>query len=173
MKQCIDISRSDRSYSDDGSMTLALAQSFIDAGGRYDHAKSIQYFVEWLTEGRFSSTGEYAWDEGVSTQLALSIWHAEGTAGATTRADLQTIQQAVDRELDIESCSGNGSLMRICPIGVVMHDDVEEAKRCAREQSRITHPYVACQEACELFTELLCHVMKGMDDMSLMRSLVI
>lgn len=144
-----------RSYSDDGSMTLALAQSFIDAGGEYDHAASIQLFVEWLTTGRFS-TADYAWDVGISTQAALSIWRDKGVG------DLRDTQRIVDERLKVESCSGNGSLMRISPIGLLMYGDIEKAKECAREQSQITHPAVACYEACELYTELLCHIMRGM-----------
>lgn len=136
-------------------MTLALAQSFIDTGGHYDHALSIKLFVEWLTTGRFSTT-DHAWDVGISTDAALSIWQEKGTD------HLRRTQRIVDEQLKVESCSGNGSLMRISPIGLVIYEDVEEAKRCARQQSQITHPAVACLEACELYIELLCQTMKGM-----------
>lgn len=135
-------------------MTLALTQSFIDAGGKYNHTGSIKYFVEWLDTGRFSGTNA-AWDVGISTRISLEIWSKHGTR------DIQQTQELVDQKLDLERCSGNGSLMRISPIGLVMSRDVEGARRCAREQSRITHPALACLEACELYTELMCRVMRG------------
>ncbi|KAJ5640196.1 uncharacterized protein N7484_008058 [Penicillium longicatenatum] len=60
------------SYSDDGAMTLALAQQFIDTTPRlYDHAIAIQYFLEWWKYGRFSTTDE-AWD-GVKAQLCQKL----------------------------------------------------------------------------------------------------
>ncbi|GMF73618.1 unnamed protein product [Aspergillus oryzae] len=130
------------SYSDDGSMTLALAQSIIDSHGQYNHALSIQYFVDWFTTGRFS-TIDRAWDVGASTRSALQSWRKRGTS------DLQRVQDVINQKLDVEQSSGNGSLMRIAPIGLALWRDPGEARRVAREQSRVTHPVLGCLEACE------------------------
>ncbi|PGH27714.1 hypothetical protein AJ80_00501 [Polytolypa hystricis UAMH7299] len=158
------------SYSDDGAMTLALAQSFIDAKGSYNHITSIRYFLDWLFDGRFS-TSNYAWDVGTSTRHALSIWKDNMWKDAEWRGDEECIrdvpatQVKVDNVLMVEECSGNGSLMRISPVGVVMWREEEEdlgaAVRAAREQSAITHPATACVEACALYTDLMGRVMKG------------
>ncbi|KNG83277.1 ADP-ribosylglycohydrolase [Aspergillus nomiae NRRL 13137] len=142
------------SYSDDGSMTLALAQSIIDSQGKYNHALSIQYFVDWFSAGRFS-TINHAWDVGRSTRSALQSWRKRGTE------DLQRTQDVVNRKLDVEQSSGNGSLMRIAPIGLALWRDQGEATRVAREQSRVTHPALACLEACEVQTLLICGVLRG------------
>ncbi|RMJ26054.1 ADP-ribosylglycohydrolase [Aspergillus sp. HF37] len=145
------------SYSDDGSMTLALAQSFIDTNGRYNHGGSIQYFTEWLASGRFSGFSA-AWDVGMSTRTSLAIWGERGTR------DIEATQGMIDQRLGVEKASGNGSLMRIAPVGVVMWRDGEEgARKRAREQSGITHPALACVEACELYTVLMGRVMRGDD----------
>lgn len=143
------------SYSDDGSMTLALSQSIIDAEGAYDHALSIKYFLEWMFGGRFS-TIDTAWDVGLSTRMALLSWNQRGVDL------LQTTQDHINRTLDREDRSGNGSLMRIAPIGVRFWRDPEHARRVAREHGRSTHPALACVEACELYTLLVCEVMRGM-----------
>lgn len=136
-------------------MTLALSQSFIDTQGKYNHLGSIKYFTDWLGTGRFSGFSA-AWDVGMSTRVSLGIWGERGTG------DIAQTQRVVDRDLDRERASGNGSLMRISPVGVVMWRDGEGARKCTREQSRITHPALACLEACELYTMLMGRVMHGM-----------
>jgi ADP-ribosylglycohydrolase len=135
-------------------MTLALAQSIIDSRGTYNHVLSIEYFIDWLTNGRFSTT-DRAWDEGLSTRLALEIWEENGVD------NLQHTQCLISQKLDAEHRSGNGSLMRIAPIGLIYWRDAAAARRLAREQSLVTHPSLACLEACEVYTELLCGVMRG------------
>ncbi|RJE23302.1 ADP-ribosylglycohydrolase [Aspergillus sclerotialis] len=142
------------SYSDDGSMTLALSQSFIDQRGKYNHVGSIKYFVSWLFSGQFS-TAKSAWDVGRSTRIALTIWNKNGSE------DIEHTQSRINQKLDMEECSGNGSLMRISPIGLALWKDIDEARRRARERSQITHPSLACLDACELYTELLCRIMAG------------
>lgn len=139
-------------------MTLALAQSFIDAHGHYDHRASIQNYLDWLNRGAFSTT-DYAWDVGVSTRLALSLWDAPSSSSSSLRTD--DAQRAVDAKLDRDSRCGNGSLMRIAPVGVVLWRDASTARRVAREQGAVTHPARACVEACELYTELVVAVMRG------------
>ncbi|KAE8387690.1 ADP-ribosylation/Crystallin J1 [Aspergillus alliaceus] len=144
------------SYSDDGSMTLALAQSLIDSRGNYSqaHALSIKYYIDWLSTGRFSTT-DRAWDVGLSTRAALLSWRKCGTV------DLQRTQAVIDRELDAEDRSGNGSVMRIAPVGLVLWRDVVEARRVARVQGAVTHPSLACVEACEVYTVVVCGVLRG------------
>ncbi|KAJ5110500.1 hypothetical protein N7532_001035 [Penicillium argentinense] len=142
------------SYSDDGSMTLALAQSIVDTDGKYNHALSIKYYVQWIETGRFSTTDK-AWDVGGSTRRSLKVWKQQGVD------NLQGTQEKVNSQLNRDEFSGNGSLMRIAPIGVAFWKDPEYARKVARAQSTITHPALACPEACDAFTELICRAMRG------------
>ncbi|CAG8030700.1 unnamed protein product [Penicillium salamii] len=142
------------SYSDDGSMTLALATSLFKSDMQYNHELSIQHYVQWMTEGRFSTINR-AWDMGRSTRTALKIWKNSGLR------DMRLAQASIDAQLDREESSGNGSLMRIIPIGVCFWRDVERARKIAREQSRVTHPSLPCVEACEAYTELVAGVMNA------------
>ncbi|KAJ5152628.1 uncharacterized protein N7482_009106 [Penicillium canariense] len=112
------------------------------------------YFLEWLGHGRFSTTDE-PWDIGISTHQALKTWEADGVE------ELELTQQKVNRKLNREDASGNGSLMRISPVGVALWKDCDLAKKVAREQSKVTHPAWACQEACQAYTELVCLAMGG------------
>lgn len=135
-------------------MTLALAQSLIDSNGKYDHMLSINYFVQWMRQGRFSTT-DYAWDMGDSTRSALKIW--KNNLNEFTHKT----QFKINAALDHDDKSGNGSLMRIAPIGVVLWKEPKHARQAARAQSLVTHPAIACPEACDAFTELICRAMRG------------
>ncbi|CAI7568503.1 unnamed protein product [Penicillium glandicola] len=141
------------SYSDDGSMTLALACSFNQSKMQYNHALSVRLFTQWLTNGHFS-TVNYSWDVGRSTRTSLRLWEKYG-------GDMELAQGMVIGGLDYEQFSGNGSLMRIVPVGLAYWRDPTLAKETARKQSMVTHPSLACVEACEAYTSLVCDVMKG------------
>ncbi|KAJ5942221.1 hypothetical protein N7516_002389 [Penicillium verrucosum] len=144
------------SYSDDGSMTLALACSFNKSNMQYNHELAIQHFVEWRTKGRFSTINR-SWDVGRSTRTSLQIWVKCGMEGG----DFELAQAKVTNKLNRDEFSGNGSLMRIVPIGLVYWQDSELARKTARKHSQITHPSLTCVEACEAYTELVCRVMNG------------
>ncbi|KAJ5762173.1 uncharacterized protein N7511_005555 [Penicillium nucicola] len=142
------------SYSDDGSMTLALAYSIAESEMDYNHTLSIKFYVEWMRSGRFG-TIDRAWDMGRSTRKSLSIWNN------SRMENLEAAQARIDIELDGEEFSGNGSLMRIVPLGVAYWNDVRLARDLARVQSRVTHPSLACVEACAAYTVLVCGAMNG------------
>lgn len=136
-------------------MTLALAQQFIDTTPRlYDHAMAIQYFLEWWKYGRFSTTDE-AWDVGVSTSRALKLWQKRGLGG------IEETGQMISDSLMKEKFSGNGSLMRIAPVGVAMFFEPGAAAHIAKVQSQVTHAALACVEACQAYTDLICGAMRG------------
>lgn len=139
-------------------MTLALTQSIIDSNGTYNHEQSIKYYIHWMRKGRFSTT-DYAWDMGISTREALTIWKDKDSSDDTAKT-----QRQVNALLGRDDKSGNGSLMRIAPIGVALWKDAKFARKVARAQSQITHPAIACVEACDVFTEVVCRVMRGESD---------
>lgn len=106
-------------WSDDGSMTLCLAQSLIDQRGQFSKLDTADKFVKWRYKGYYSSI-DRAWDVGVSTTRALTFWYSRLSKGLN---DVAEIQQRVDQALKHENCSGNGSLMRTVPVGIAMFRD--------------------------------------------------
>lgn len=138
-------------------MTLTLACSFNKSNMQYNHELAIQHFVEWRTKGRFSTINR-SWDVGRSTRTSLQIWVKCGMEGG----DFELAQAKVTNKLNRDEFSGNGSLMRIVPIGLVYWQDSELARKTARKHSQITHPSLTCVEACEAYTELVCRVMNGL-----------
>jgi len=73
-------------------------------------------------------------------------WYQSGPfdIGNTTRMALGSRQPNPDSQ-------ANGSLMRISPLGIFGSGQPEQAAAWAREDSRLTHPHPACQEACAAY----------------------
>jgi len=106
-----------RSYTDDTDMTLALAESLIQCGkvDPEDVAKQFSVFCD-LTRGYAAGT--------ISAVLAL-------------RAGLKW--QQVARIVFENGSFGNGAAMRVSPVGLFYHHDLDALQEAAVKQADITH----------------------------------
>jgi len=143
------------SWTDDTSMMLCLAQSISSVGG-FSGADQMKRYERWRTEGYLSSAG-FCFDIGVQIGRAIGIF-SSFQEGDHARAFRQ-----IRTELGGEMNSGNGSLMRILPIGLVCWRNVDEGKAWARKCSQTTHPNTICVEACQLWTCLIMKILAEMD----------
>lgn len=60
-------------WSDDGSLTLCLAQALIDNDGEYDDLSFVRNACDWFANGYLSSL-DRAWDIGSATKTSLRTW---------------------------------------------------------------------------------------------------
>lgn len=107
------------SYTDDTEMTLALAESLVCSRG-FDGADLAGRFLT-----RFDARRGY----GRGTQEALRLLR-EG----------QPWDHAA-RGVFGHGSFGNGSAMRVAPVGLLYHDDLDQVAAVARETSAITHSH--------------------------------
>lgn len=140
-------------WTDDTSMTLCLAQSLVDNRGNFSPEDQVRKYIKWYEEGYMSSVGK-CFDIGNATRNALSIWreHVKRNTGAEA---MEKGQAAIDKALRKKVQCGNGSLMRVSPIGLVFHPDMEKAIEYSVLSSQVTHPYPTNAEACKLYTKLV------------------
>lgn len=142
------------SWTDDTSMMLCLAQSISAVGGS-DGADQMKRYEKWRTEGHLSSVN-FCFDVGIQISRAIGIF-------SSFEGDHDRAFSQIRSELGGEMNSGNGSLMRILPIGLVCWRNVDEGKAWARECSQTTHPNTMCVEACQMWT---CLIMKILEEMN-------
>jgi hypothetical protein len=133
------------SISDDGSLTLCLAESICEAGiSPQDAAKR---FLRWYQEGHWTPLG-YAYDIG----------------GATARA-METLKRgvpAVEAGPAGENDNGNGSLMRILPAALYLANaDVKDLAEGIWDMSRITHGHPRACSACYIYALLVRELLTG------------
>lgn len=120
------------SFSDDGSLTLCLAESICETGLNPEDA--AQRFLRWFNEGYWTLEG-FAYDIGNSTHLAME----------KLIRGVPATEAGPQEEID----NGNGSLMRILPAVFYLVEAGSEAMADGKWSiSRITHGHPRACSAC-------------------------
>ncbi len=125
-------------WTDDTSMALCLADSLLACDG-FDSHDQMQRYARWLELGENSSTGR-CFDIGDTTRKAVMQFIHRGIS-QTTYTD--------------HSNSGNGSIMRLAPVPIFYHHDIEQAVHFGRLSSTTTHGSDACLSACAYLSLVL------------------
>ena len=128
-------------WSDDTSLTLALADNLLAGGDKPDLESIAWGFTEWYDTAAYTPHGK-VFDIGNATAKAI-----------------KRLKDGVDPEKAGgagERDNGNGSLMRIAPLAFTDATDNE-----IREVSAITHAHRTSTDACIIFVELMRNVMNG------------
>ena len=141
------------SWSDDTSMTLALADSLCEKD-TLDYGDIIGRFSDWLGKGRYTPGGR-AYDVGRTCFRALMRYH-DGVApldcGGLAKTD-----------------NGNGSLMRISPLVLYLRKNYGDRAfddgrvfDAVHDVSRLTHAHPVALVGCDIFLAVLLALMNGM-----------
>jgi len=131
------------SWSDDGSLTLALASSLITG---YDPQSIMKEFEAWFFYGKYTQDGQ-AYDMGQTTTNAILNYH---------------------RGIPLEKCggrsyydNGNGSLMRIMPLVFYLRDRYGTeftqdplAMAIIHEVSALTHGHELAKLSCGMYLSI-------------------
>lgn len=85
--------------------------------------------------------------------------------GRTTRQAISRLRQGVDPEhagMSDENSNGNGSLMRILPVGLRYCDSsIDELLNYAHRASSLTHRHIRSQIACGFYRVLVAELLSG------------
>lgn len=122
-------------WSDDSSLTLCLAESFIEKG--YDLNDIAERFVRWYRDGYWTPF-DLAFDIGHTTQVAMQ--------------NLINGVSPLEAGPTDDRSNGNGSLMRILPAALFFsHLPNAEMIEKVCEVSKITHGHPRSQLGCSLY----------------------
>lgn len=123
-------------WSDDGAQALALLTSLL-AHPTFDPDDFGRRLVNWLDWGE-CAVDHRVFDVGVQTQIAIDRLR-EGVP-------------ALEAGPSEERRNGNGSLMRVLPVALVLPDAGDaELARIADLSSRVTHGHVRARVCCQLY----------------------
>jgi len=133
-------------WTDDTSMALCLAESLLERRG-FEPVDQLERYVRWWRQGYLSSTGT-CFDIGNTVRGALEQFEATGEpwCGPTHPRS-----------------AGNGSLMRLAPVGIANFMDPERAIALGGESSRTTHGAKEAVDACRHFAGLLVGAIRGIE----------
>lgn len=141
-------------WTDDTSMMLCLSQSLIDKSGQMVLKDQLTKYLEWFRNG-YMSVIDHCFDIGIGTSNAL-------------RSFEENPELLISNNTDAQEYSGNGSLMRISPIPIVFHKDLELCLENAEISSVSTHPSPICISACKIQTCILYLILNNIKKKDLM-----
>lgn len=129
-------------WSDDTSLTLALADNLLVGGDKPDLESIAWGFTEWYDNAAYTPHGK-VFDIGNATAKAI-----------------KRLKDGVDPEKAGgagERDNGNGSLMRIAPLTFYMFGirKTEDRFRIVKEVSSLTHAHEWSVAACYIYVEML------------------
>lgn len=136
-------------WSDDTSMAVATMESVIGAGGELDATDVMNRFVAWWERGEYCAI-ERPFGLGKTVGLALGRFKAGRPAsecGGTRVRD-----------------NGNGSLMRIFPIALMLSSKTvapQERWELIGQASRLTHAHAISELSCIIYCEFLGFILAG------------
>ena len=135
-------------WSDDTSMTLALAWSLIEKHC-FDYDNIMQRFCDWLYHDDYTAT-EKTFDVGCTCAAAIGNYARNG--------DPRSCGESGERS------NGNGSLMRILPVAYVSYanqlSDVDRY-RLTRDNSALTHAHEISILGCYIYVTFVCSLLNG------------
>lgn len=141
-------------WSDDSSLTFCLAETIIEG---YNINNLASKFIRWKNEGYWTATGEVF------------------DMGNTTRQSIINLSKGVDPTLAggfNEIDNGNGSLMRILPLVILLkHVSIEKRFSLIKEVSSITHAHNRSVIACFYYLEFALQIMEGKDRLEIYENL--
>ncbi len=130
-------------WTDDTSMALCLAQSLIDKKG-FDANDQMEKYTRWYENGYMSPKNKCV-DIGMGTLRALGTYkRTQDPYGFN----------------DTESL-GNGSIMRLAPVTLYFHPDINSALDYSEESSKPTHPGNLCLQSCRALSLIIFKAIEG------------
>jgi len=132
-------------WTDDTSMALCLAESLIENG--WAPHDQMHRWTKWWQHGYNSVTGE-CFDIGGATQRAIGWYNM--TEGKSYVTDSQA--------------AGNGVLMRLAGVPMILHGDIHSVLSSCAEQSIMTHPSSQSIECTMLMGAILDKIFSGERD---------
>lgn len=133
-------------WTDDTAMMLCLADSIM-ATRTVAVGDLLSRFVSWWNTGYNSSQGS-----------------AVGLGGNIRKAIMSFDPRDPDRLIggtDPQKDAGNGSLMRLAPVPVYWHNDLQTALSMARLQTATTHNVQECLDGSALMAFLIWNAING------------
>ena len=129
-------------WSDDTSLTLALADNLLVGGDKPDLESIAWGFTEWYDNAAYTPHGK-VFDIGNATAKAIKR--------LKDGVDTEKAGGAGERD------NGNGSLMRIAPLTFYMFGirKAEDRFRIVKEVSSLTHAHEWSVAACYIYVEML------------------
>lgn len=138
-------------WSDDGSQALCLLETLASTNDEdiLDTSSFTEKLIAWY-DYSYMAADNNRFDIGNQTAAALNCHKIGG--------DIE--------QLNIETCNGNGSLMRALPVGLWYAGEKGSTKHrflASSMHSYVTHPHARSKICCGIYAEVANHMLQGKD----------
>ena len=141
-------------WTDDTSMSLCIADSLITKEGEFNPKDIMMRFLLW-------------WNNGYNNSFRFDHpRHSVGLGGNISGSFQSYIDNYGKYEFTIfgnKYTSGNGSIMRNTPIPICYYKNINDARKYAKLQSKITHQGFEASCCCELLSFIIVKILNGND----------
>lgn len=138
-------------WTDDTAMALALAHSVL-AKGDVDPRDIMDRFVDWIRNANYTHTN-IGIGLGATVKRALQRYSNDVPWNPFFGNPLAGSTEPVE--------SGNGSIMRLAPVPIFFHDDIEMARAKSIEHSRTTHASDLVLTAVTTLSDIIVNNIQG------------
>ncbi len=147
------------SFTDDSSMMLCLAASLSETG-KFSPKDQMTKYAEWRRNGYMSSCeARGCFDIGGTTSKAISrfVYAQEQWERNGNDDGLFEDYHGLDGEFD----AGNGGIMRLAPVPIFFHHDIQLARKYSALSSKVTHASPECLESATVMGEVIALLLRG------------
>jgi len=135
-------------WTDDTKMAICLAQSLIDNEGFDQEHVGIQY-IKWLNSGDLRGIG----GQTMRSLTLLASGHSVEKAGQIMSGD----------RFESKDFCGNGTVMRVAPIGIFFKDDPAKMIKYAKDDAVITHDHKDAKDSSVFVAYVIATLLDGYD----------
>ena len=145
-------------WADDTSLSIALLES-LGRLGKIDYTDIMDNFVKWYDDDEFTALGDPVDEVGMRTSTAILGF----------KCGMNPTNCGGDQESD----NGNGSLMRIDPIVLYLHEKfgenlaTDESMEFVHNISSLTHAHARSKIACGILILILNEILNGAKDLKI------
>jgi ADP-ribosylglycohydrolase len=139
-------------WTDDGAMSLCLADSLIAWGTYHGGDCRTRYHLWW----HFGYNNAFRFDDTPGRRSVGLGGNISKSLDETVRFSGREADEVPARFTGTGEDAGNGSLMRLSPVAVRFHADAGLAVAQAMEQSYATHPGADAAACCAFVAFLVC-----------------
>ena len=149
---------SDGQWTDDCSMALCLADSLLVRKSYHGGDARVRWHLWW----NFGYNNSFRYDPMFDEKGGKHFRPSVGLGGNIAMSILEVDQQYGKTANQVDGIfssrnedAGNGSIMRLAPIPICFHYDINVAEKVSELQSRATHPGNDAAACCKFITFLI------------------
>jgi ADP-ribosyl-[dinitrogen reductase] hydrolase len=145
-------------YTDDGKMGLCIANSLVEKKGWNAEDVALKY-VQWVESGDLRGIGMTC--ERAINKLSNGSSIKESGVMNNNRAKPSFKRIGVDPLISTGDFCGNGTVMRVAPIGLFFRNDLKQLEIAAKEDATITHDHPDARDASYALANIIALLANG------------